>query len=185
MGKRLAEITDDVRRFIEKQHVFFVGTAPITSRGHVNVSPKGLDTFRVLSPTQVAYLDLTGSGNETAAHVSENQRLTLMFCAFSGKPRILRIYCKGRVILRESAEWQGLLALFPDHVGIRQIILGDVESLNTSCGYSVPEMAFMGERDTLTKWSERKGERGLIDYRRAKNRVSLDGLGAPPTDIIE
>src|ERR1044072_1077300 len=117
MGKRLAEITDDVRRFIEKQHVFFVGTAPITSRGHVNVSPKGLDTFRVLSPTRVAYLDLTGSGNETAAHVSENQRLTLMFCAFSGKPRILRIYCKGRVILRESAEWQGLLALFPDHVG--------------------------------------------------------------------
>ena len=185
MGKRLTEITDDVRRFIEKQHVFFVGTAPLTPGGHVNVSPKGLDTFRVLSPTRIAYLDLTGSGNETAAHVSENQRLTLMFCAFSGRPQIVRIYCRGRIIVRESAEGQGLLALFPDYVGIRQIISGDVEFLNTSCGYSVPEMAFVAERDTLTEWCERKGETGLIDYRRAKNLVSLDGLGAPPTDISE
>jgi len=182
MGKRLEEITGDVRRFIERQHVFFVGTAPLTPDGHVNVSPKGLDTFRVLGPARVAYLDLTGSGNETAAHVAENRRLTLMFCAFTGPPRIVRLYCAGRVVTRESPEWDGLLALFPDHVGVRQIILGEVEFLNSSCGYAVPEMEFVSERETLTRWSERKGEGGLLDYRQAKNRRSLDGLEAPPTD---
>jgi hypothetical protein len=182
VGKRRDEITPDIERFIEAQPVFFVGSAPLAGDGHVNVSPKGLDTFRVLGPRRVAYLDLTGSGNETAAHVAENGRMTVMFCAFSGKPQILRIYCRGRAVTRASAEWPELVARFPDHVGVRQIIVGDVEFLLTSCGYAVPEMSLVGERDTLRRWTEAKSEEALVEYRRSHNRESLDGVAAPPTD---
>ncbi len=182
MGKRFDEITPELQHFMEAQHVFFVGSAPRVSEGHVNVSPKGLDTFRVLGPKQVVYLDLTGSGNETAAHLTENERLTVMFCAFSGAPRILRLYCHGRVVTREGIEWSGLAAQFSSHVGVRQFIVGELEYVQTSCGYAVPELTFAGERETLTRWGENKGEQGLATYRRTHNAESIDGLPAPPTD---
>jgi pyridoxamine 5'-phosphate oxidase-like protein len=182
MGKRLDEITPELKQFIEEQPVFFVGSAPVASDGHVNVSPKGLDTFRVLGPRRVAYLDLTGSGNETASHVTENGRLTVMFCAFSGRPQILRLYCRGRAVTRGSAECAALLEQFPAHVGVRQVIVGEVEFVLTSCGYAVPEMELVGERDTLRRWTEAKDDEELVAYRRTHNATSIDGLAAPPTD---
>lgn len=185
MGKRFSEITPELQNFIEKQSLFFVGSAPLTAKGRVNVSPKGLDTFRVLGPRQIAYLDLTGSGNETAAHLMENERLTIMFCAFSGPPQILRLYCRARVVTRGSREWPGLIERFPSHPGRRQVIVGDVEFVQTSCGYAVPEMKFVSQRETLTRSAEAKGEETLAEYRRTRNRVSLDGLEAPITDPTE
>jgi hypothetical protein len=185
MGKRFSEITPELQNFIEEQSMFFVGSAPLSANGHVNVSPKGLDTFRVLGPRQVAYLDLTGSGNETAAHVMENERLTIMFCAFSERPRILRLYCRARVAARGSREWPGLIERFPSHPGVRQVIVGDVEFVQTSCGYAVPEMKFVSKRETLTRWAEAKGEERLAEYRRTSNRLSLDDLESPVTDAPE
>ncbi len=182
MGKLLDEITPEIARFIGEQPIFFVGSAPLSDDGHVNVSPKGLDTFRVLGPRKVAYLDLTGSGNETAAHVAENGRLTVMFCAFSGRPQILRLYCRGSVVTRDSAEWEAMAAEFPSRSGVRQIVVGEVEFLQTSCGYAVPQMALVGERDTLQKWYDAKSEEQMVDYRRTRNGTSLDGMAAPPTD---
>jgi hypothetical protein len=185
LGKRFSEIMPELQNFIEEQPLFFVCSAPLSANGHVNVSPKGLDTFRVLGPRQVAYLDLTGSGNETAAHVMENERLTIMFCAFSGRPQILRLYCRARVVVRGDQEWPSLIERFPSYPGRRQVIVGDVEFVQTSCGYAVPEMKFVSNRETLTRWTEAKGEEGLLAYRRTRNRVSVDGLEAPMTDASE
>jgi hypothetical protein len=182
MAKSFDSITDDLHAFIDRQPVFFVATAPLAASGRVNLSPKGLDSFRVLGPKRVAYLDLTGSGNETAAHVTENARLTFMFCAFSGRPQILRLYCHGRIALPGSAAWGELRGLFPEQAGVRQIVVGEVESVSTSCGYGVPAMEFVAERDTLTRWAEAKGPDGLREYRRTKNRASIDGLPAPFAD---
>jgi Pyridoxamine 5'-phosphate oxidase len=182
MGKRISEITPELQSFIEEQSVFFVASAPLSANGHVNVSPKGLDTFRVLGPGRVAYLDLTGSGNETAAHVTENERLTIMFCAFSGRPQIVRLYCRARVVVRGSQEWPGLIEQFPNHPGRRQVIVGDVEFVQKSCGYAVPEMKFVSQRETLTRWAEAQGDEGLVEYRRLRNRASLDALETPVTD---
>jgi hypothetical protein len=182
MGKRIDEITPELQHFIERQPVFFVGSAPLAAGGHINVSPKGLDTFRVLGPRQIAYLDLTGSGNETAAHVTENGRLTVMFCAFSGKPQIVRVYCRAIAVTRDSAEWARMAGHFTEHIGVRQVIVGEVEFVQTSCGYAVPEMSLIGERDTLRRWSEARGDAELVAYRGARNRASIDGLTAPVTD---
>lgn len=182
MGDRLEEITPELQRAIEEAPLFFVASAPLSAAGHVNLSPKGHQTLRVLGPRRVAYLDLTGSGNETAAHVTENTRLTIMVCAFSGKPRILRLYCQGRVVGRDSAEWQELAPVFPRLKGMRQIVVGDVEFVKTSCGFAVPEMSLVAQRETLTQWAEGKGEDGLVDYRRTHNAASLDGVPAPRTD---
>jgi hypothetical protein len=179
MAKVHEAITPDLHKFIEEQHLFFVASAPLDANGHVNLSPKGLDCFSVLSPHQVAYLDLTGSGNETAAHLLENGRITFMFCAFAGPPRILRLYGRGRVVLPEDAEWSGLVGRFPDHAGARHIITADVERVQTSCGFGVPLMEYEGQRDTLLRWAEAKGEDELEQYREQKNRVSIDGLPAP------
>jgi hypothetical protein len=175
MGKVVESITEDLRAFIESQHMFFVATAPDRD-GRVNLSPKGLDSFRILSPTRVAYLDLTGSGNETAAHVIQNGRITFMFCAFEGKPQILRLYGNGRVVLPDSSAWADLIGKFPDLPGIRQIIVADISRVQTSCGYSVPFMAFTADRDTGIRWAEAKGPDGLREYREQKNRQSIDGL---------
>ena len=185
MGKRFLEITPELQSFIEEQSLFFVGSAPLSADGHVNVSPKGLDTFRVLGPRRVAYLDLTGSGNETAAHVMENERLTIMFCAFSGPPKIVRLYCRARVAPPGSQEWTCLIEQFPSHPGRRQVIVGDVEFVQTSCGYAVPEMKLVSQRKTLTRWAEVKGDEGLVEYRRTHNRVSIDALETPVTDASE
>src|SRR5688572_6890522 len=134
MGKTHESISVELAAFIEAQPVFFVATAPLSGSGHVNISPKGLDTFRILSPKRIAYLDLTGSGNETAAHVTENSRITLMFCSFTEEPKIVRLYGRGRVILPTDELWPELMARFPEQIGIRQIILVDIEFVQTSCG---------------------------------------------------
>lgn len=182
MGKVYDAIGDEHRTFIEQQHVFFVGSAPLSPAGHVNLSPKGLDALRVLDTRTVMYLDLTGSGNETAAHISENGRLTLMFCAFEGNPKILRLYCRGEVVTRGSSQWAAALARFPHYPGIRQVVIGHVESVQTSCGFGVPLLSFMEQRDQLPRWAENRGEAGMVEYRRTRNAVSLDGLLPPSTD---
>ncbi|MEW6467563.1 MAG: pyridoxamine 5'-phosphate oxidase family protein [Bacteroidota bacterium] len=173
MAKTVQAISDLNRTFIERQKVFFVATAPAT--GRINLSPKGMDTFRVLSPTRAAWLNLTGSGNETAAHLLENGRITLMFCAFEGKPNILRLYGKGRSVHPRDKDWNDLIALFPKIPGGRQIIVVDVESVQNSCGFGVPLMEFKGPREDLERWALNKGEEGIKAYQREKNSISLDG----------
>ncbi len=169
-------ITDELRSFIAAQHLFFVATAPLDAAGHINLSPKGMDTFRVLSPQRVAFLDLTGSGNETAAHLLENGRITFMFCAFQGKPSILRLFGNGLVIRPGAEQWPELLAGYPNFPGIRQIITADITRVQTSCGFGVPLFQFSGERDALVRWAEKKGSEELMEYRRRKNLRSIDGL---------
>ena len=171
-------ITPDLCAFIEAQQVYFVASAPLAADGHVNLSPKGLDSFRVLGPRSVAYLDLTGSGNETAAHLRENGRITLMFCAFEGPPRILRLYGTGRAVLPGDAEWEDLAGRFPGYPGIRQVIAADIRRVQTSCGFGVPRMKPAGDRDQLLRWAEAKGD-ALPAYRAEKNARSIDGLPAP------
>lgn len=179
MGRTYQSISAELHSFIAAQSVFFVATAPRADDGHVNVSPKGLDTFAVLDEASVAYLDLTGSGNETAAHVLENGRITVMFCAFSGPPRILRLYGRGRIVLPDHAEWAQLRRRFGAVPGERQIVVVDVQRIQVSCGFGVPLMDEVGARDTLVRWAERKGEAGLEAYRAEKNAVSIDGLPTP------
>jgi hypothetical protein len=181
MAKVLPHITDGLRAFIERQHVFFVGTAPLDG-GHVNVSPKGLDCFRVLGPTSVAYLDLTGSGIETASHVLQNGRITFMFCAFEGPHLILRLYGRGRVVQPGDAEWATLAPRFPELPGTRQIVAAELTRVQTSCGEAVPLMTFTADRGDLLDWATQKGAEGLAAYRNQKNVRSIDGL---PTPIVE
>jgi hypothetical protein len=179
MSKPHPNITPDLAEFIARQKVFFVSTAPLSVDGHVNLSPKGLDCLRVLSPTRVAYLDLTGSGNETAAHLLENGRITLMFCAFDGPPRILRLHGRGEVLLHDTPAFAQLRPLFPPYPGARQIIAIDITRTSTSCGFAVPLYEHVGDRDQLLKWSETKGDDGLTEYRQQKNLRSIDGLPTP------
>lgn len=184
MAKVLEEISDELREFIQAQPVFFTASAPLAADGHVNVSPKGLDCLRVLGPLRVAYLDLTGSGNETAAHLEENGRITLMFCAFSGPPRILRLYGRGTIVQPGDGAWDALRPGFPDYPGVRQIVDVAVTRVQTSCGYAVPLMDFAGQRDTLPRWAENRGEARLVAYRAEKNARSIDGLAAPLPDPL-
>jgi hypothetical protein len=179
MGQATDTIGPEVAEFISRQAMFFVGTAPLSGEGRVNVSPKGLDTFRVLSPNRVCYLDLTGSGNETAAHLMENGRVTFMFCAFEGRAKILRLYGRGRAVLPGESEWEELLARFTEWPGVRQIIVAEVDRVQTSCGFAVPMMQLVGQRDELPQWAQKKGAAGLVEYREKKNRQSIDGLPAP------
>lgn len=175
MAKFLPALDDRLTAFIRAQRMFFTGTAP--NAGRVNVSPKGLDSFRVLSPTRVGYLDLTGSGNETAAHLLENGRITFMFCAFDGPPMILRLYAKGRSIRPADAEWNELRPHFGTPLpGERQLIIGEIQSVQTSCGYGVPLYEAAGERTQLTAWANHKGPTELELYRLEKNTHSIDGL---------
>lgn len=178
MGQILDQLTPELQSFAERQHVFFVATAPANG-GHVNLSPKGHNVFRVLAPRQVAYLDLTGSGNETSAHLLENGRITIMFCAFEGPPLILRLYGRGCAGLKGSAEWEALSARFPDLPGARQIIRVDLDRVQTSCGDGVPFMDFLSDRDKILQWAETKGENGLAAYHQEKNLWSIDGLPTP------
>ena len=179
MAQTHATITDDLHALIMAQPLFFVATAPLAVEGHINVSPKGLDCFRILGPLQVAYLDLTGSGNETSAHIAENGRITFMFCTFSGPPKIVRLYGQAATILPGDAAWSELGYLFPDHPGARQIIRADISRVQTSCGFGVPLMEYVGQRDTLTRWAEAKGDEGLVTYRQQKNVRSIDNLATP------
>lgn len=185
MAKVFDSITAELQRFIAAQHIFFVATAPLSPIGHVNLSPKGLDSFRILSPNRVAYLDLTGSGNETSAHLQENGRITLMFCAFEGAPLILRLYGRGQTILPGSTDWHSLAALFPTIPGSRQIIVADIERVQTSCGTGVPLYEYQDQRESLIQWACKKGDQGLQDYWQQKNVISIDGLDTPLGQSIQ
>ncbi len=179
MGKQYDQITPALQSFIQAQPLFFVATAPLSEQGHINLSPKGYDTFRILSPHHIAYLDLTGSGNETSAHLAENGRITFLFCAFQGTPQILRLYGKGETVLPGADRWEELVAQFPSYPGTRQIILASIHLVHTSCGYGVPLMELQQDRETLVRWATSKGEEGLVDYRGTNNCKSLDGLPTP------
>jgi len=168
-------IDADLKRWIERQHVFFVATAPVGAGGHVNVSPKGRDSLRVVDASTIAYLDLTGSGVETAAHLRENGRITVMFCGFEGPPRILRIHGRGRVVERSDADWGRWRSLFPPLRGDRAVVVITAERVSTSCGYGVPLMDYRSERTQMDAWVERKSEAGIDAYQKEHN-VSLDGL---------
>jgi hypothetical protein len=176
MAKFDTAIRGHHRSFIERQRMFFVASAPLGAAGRVNLSPKGGDAFRVLTETTVAYLDYTGSGNETSAHLLENGRITFMFCAFDGPPNILRLYGTGRTVLPGDADWERLSACFELPAGTRQIIVADIRTVQTSCGYSVPLYEPAGERDQMDKWTAAKGADGLAQYRLEKNQRSIDGL---------
>lgn len=177
MGKVIEALDDRLIEWIGRQHVFFVASAP-TEGGHVNVSPKGHDTLRVLSPTSVAYLDLTGSGAETIAHTRDNGRVTVMLCAFEGPPQILRLFGTGTAHPIGSDRFAELAPRFPDLPGARAVVEIDVERIQTSCGYSIPFMDHREERPTLQQWAERKGDEGLRAYWAEKNATSIDGLPA-------
>lgn len=178
MAKLHDEITAELREWIGKQQMFFVGTAPLAGDGHVNCSPKGTDSFRVLGPNQVGYLDYTGSGAETIAHIRENGRILFMFCAFEGGPKILRLHGQARFITPDSAEWNDHLKHFPQTSGVRSIILADITRVCDSCGFAVPEYQFVQQRKILEDWSDKTGEAGVIEYQQKKNVVSIDGLPA-------
>lgn len=180
MANQFPEIIDRLKTFIEAQRVFFVATA--ARDGRVNVSPKGLDSLRVLGPNRVAWLNGTGSGNETAAHLLDTNRMTIMFCSFDTKPLILRLYGTVRTIHAGDPDWADLLDLFPPMQGSRNIFDVDVDLVQTSCGFGVPLMDFVAERETMAQWSAKKGDDGLIAYQQDKNRVSIDGFptGLPP-----
>jgi Pyridoxamine 5'-phosphate oxidase len=175
MGKVHPSITPPVAEWIGRQHVFFVATAPLDGDGHVNVSPKGLDTLRVLDERTVAYLDLTGSGAETVAHVRENGRITLMWCAFEGPPRIVRVHGRAEVADVDDAGFGGLFDEFP---GARAVIVVTADRVSDSCGYAVPLYSFEGERSRLVEWADHQGPDGLVEYRATKNAASIDGLPA-------
>jgi hypothetical protein len=179
MAQRYSEIPDKLKQFIEEQKIFFVGTATADSR--VNVSPKGMDSLRVLGKNRVAWLNVTGSGNETAAHVQENPRMTLMFAAFAGDPLILRLYGNARVVHKNDPDWNELFSLFDAIPGARQVFDLAVDLVQTSCGMAVPVLDYAGEREQLKDWAIKKGEEGLEQYWQEKNQVSLDGR---PTNIM-
>ena len=174
MAKFYSEITPPLQDFIKQQKIFFTATAP--QQGRINLSPKGIDTFRCIDSQTVAYLDLTGSGNETSAHLIENGRMTIMFCSFSEQPLILRLYGLGKVIRPKDKEWKLFHSQFESLPGERQIIVLDVESVQTSCGYGVPLFEFQQERGSLIEWAKKKGEQGIKEYWAAKNLKSIDGL---------
>jgi hypothetical protein len=180
MAKFYTELDDTLRQFIAAQHIFFNASAP--SQGRINISPKGLDTFRILSNQRVAYLDLTGSECETAAHLAENGRLTLMFCSFQDKPLILRLYGRGRVVRARDPEWAELHPHFDALPGERQIVVLEIESCMTTCGFAVPLYEYQGERTMLPDWAEKMGEERLTQYRHEHNERSIDGL---PTHLFE
>ena len=176
MARVYDEISAEIAEFIAAQHMFFVATAPSGDGGHVNLSPKGLDTLAVLDPNTVAYLDLTGSGVETIAHLRDNGRITIMFCAFDGKPLIVRLYGRGEVLPIGEPQGDALLRHFGSYPGARSVIRVRLDRVSTSCGYGVPLLQFEAERDQLHKFAERRGPDGLVAYRAENNAVSIDGL---------
>ncbi|MGB5520507.1 MAG: pyridoxamine 5'-phosphate oxidase family protein [Gammaproteobacteria bacterium] len=180
MGQRYTEISDKLKQFIEVQKIFFVGTA--AADGRVNISPKGMDSLKIVGKNRVVWLNVTGSGNETSAHVQEDSRMTLMVAAFEGNPMILRLYGHAKVIHKHDPEWQELFALFDPLPGARQIFDLSVDLVQTSCGMAVPFFDYIGEREQLNDWATKKGDQGIREYWGEKNRTSLDGK---PTHIME
>lgn len=179
MAQRFDTLNERLTRFIREQKIYFVGTTP--TDGRVNVSPKGMDSLRVLDDSTVAWLNVTGSGNETAAHVQENGRMTLMFCAFEGNPLILRLYGTARVYHQHDPEWAQWYAHFEPIPGARQVFVLDIDMVQTSCGMAVPFFDYQGERELLREWAEKKGEDGIRTYWEEKNQLTLDGK---PTGVL-
>lgn len=180
MGKRTENLDSKQRDFIAAQKLFFVATA--MKDGSINLSPKGMDSFRIINDTNILWLNLTGSGNETAAHLQYNNRMTIMFCAFEGKPMILRLYGEARVFHERDSFWKEHIDQFPEIAGSRQLIDMKIKLVQTSCGFGVPLMDYKGERNMLNIWAENKGKDGLNEYMGLKNVKSLDGL---PTGIFK
>lgn len=176
MGKVFERIDDSLREWIGKQHMFFVGTAPLSGDGMVNCSPKGYDAFRILNDREVAYLDFTGSGIETVAHLQENGRITFLFCSFDAQPRIVRLHGKGFVHPVGSPEFDALIGQFEPRAGMRSIIRAELHRISDSCGYGVPRYEFLGDRKTMEDYWTAKGEEGTVEYQRRRNGESLDGL---------
>ena len=174
MSKFYERLDDKLKKFVLEQRIFFTATG--TGDGRLNLSPKGMDTFRILSDTQVGFLSVTGSGNETAAHLKENGRITIMMCSFTKSPLIFRIYGSGICVYPDDPNWNQYSKEFEILSGTRQIFIIDIESIQTSCGYSIPYYDYVGERDALLKWSDQKGAEGIKDYWRQKNLSSIDGL---------
>jgi hypothetical protein len=174
LAKFYTELTDALINFIRQQHIFFTATAP--DQGRINLSPKGMNTFRCINPQEVAYLDLTGSGNETSAHLLQNGRLTIMFCSFAAEPLILRLYGTGTVLRPRDPDWLRWIEHFDELPGCRQIVALRIESVQTSCGFAVPLYDFNQERPTLNEWATKKGEQGIYQYWQQKNQISIDGL---------
>jgi len=178
MSKQLQEIDADLAAWITQQRVFFVATAPLSGDGHINVSPKRGDAFRILGPLEVAYQDYTGSGAEAAGHLQENGRIVIMFCAFDGSPRICRLHGRGTLITPGDGRFAELAALFPANAGTRAFVHVAVKRVSTSCGYGVPYFDFRSHRDALDKWATTQGPDKLAGYRATKNQKSIDGLPA-------
>lgn len=174
MGQRFNELSEKHIQFIHQQKIFFVGTATAESR--VNVSPKGMDSLRVLDQSRVVWLNVTGSGNETSAHVQQAPRMTIMFCAFEGQPVIMRLYGTAKVVHRRDPEWNELFPLFTPLPGARQIFDIKVDLVQTSCGMGVPYFSYVGDRELLSDWATKKGSEGLRQYWQEKNQLSIDGI---------
>ncbi|VAW99688.1 hypothetical protein MNBD_GAMMA21-1686 [hydrothermal vent metagenome] len=180
MAKVHPNITTELAEWIGRQPVFFTASAPLAEDSHINLSPRGLDSFRVINEHETIILDLTGSGNETAAHLTQNGRLTVMFCAFTGPPQILRLFGQGTVIRPGEQKWSEFRAQFADDLpGVRQIFHQQVTRVQTSCGFGVPLMKLESQRDLLPKWAMKRGEDGIQEYQKEKNATSIDGLPAP------
>lgn len=173
MAQTFPALNEKHNAFIENQHIYFVGTA--APEGLVNVSPKGRDSLRMLNENTVAWLNLTGSGNESAAHILENNRMTIMFCSFDKQPLILRLYGKARAIHPRDEEWESMLGLFDEHAGARQVFVLNIDLVQTSCGYAVPKYTHEEDRDTLKNWADKKGDEGVAAYWRESNVLSMDG----------
>jgi|TARA_B110000238_G_C16127095_1_gene439703 hypothetical protein len=179
MARQYDSIPEKLQEFIKAQKIFFVATATNDSR--VNLSPKGMDSFRILDKNRVVWLNLTGSGNETAAHLLEHNRITVMFCAFEGNPMILRVFGTAKAYHPRDKEYSELIDMFPKQTGTRQLIDINIEMVQTSCGMAVPYLDFKEERGQLESWADDKGEDGILEYWKDKNIASLDGK---PTGIF-
>jgi len=173
MGKKFPEIEEKQIEFIKNQQMFFVGTATADSR--INISPKGMDSFRVMDKNRIVWLNVTGSGNETAAHMQDDDRMTIMFCAFEGRPKILRLYGTAETVHADDEQWNELYGLFDPLPGARQIFDMHVDLVHTSCGFGVPLYDFIGQREMLSEWALNKGDSGISDYWQNRNAISLDG----------
>lgn len=180
MAEQIPELTTELIKWLEDQHLFFVATA--APDGRINLSPKGQDSVRVISPTEILWLNLTGSGNETAAHIQALNRITLMWCAFDGAPNILRVYGKADIIHPRDEQWAACAELLPPPLGARQYFRVHIDTVQTSCGYAVPFMDYVEDRKVLSMWSEKRGEDGIAEYWEEKNQRSIDGL---PTGILK
>ncbi|MCU1375733.1 MAG: pyridoxamine 5-phosphate oxidase [Actinomycetia bacterium] len=176
MARAFPSLNDELRAFVERQHLFFVATAPLAGAGHVNVSPKGGDTLRILDEQTVAYLDISGSGIETVAHLQENGRITIMCCAFEGNPDVVRLYGRGEVVFAGDERFAELRARFGEFSGVRSIVVVTLDRVSSSCGFGVPLMAFVADRDRLEQAHAKRGEEAMPAYWASKNSASIDGL---------